>query len=378
MSSWFNADSIKGLTEKVQSALPIHIDQEMIEKLTLTTPELTAERQRIDEEERRKERVRDMLAGMLPWETRDAERDILVDECKEAILQLSSDRQTFFGPYRMPEKKVKLERTGAVAALKDQEEHEVEEESTEGGAGPPGESLEKLSKLEPLPVLLQEFDLDAHVGLINRLLKEDPKLVEMQSALSGKNCACFHDVVASTLVLLRTWSLIKFLRALEIICLFSIVGGGERERIFWRNYFFHCAYTRYEAGLSIDEIWSDQPPPVSTDSPAADDERATPTKEEEEEETITFEDHATGKKASPEKAFPAEPATDADAPFESSPGNEAASGTVSAPSTDGVDFELVAAEADAVADNDGEGNNEDLADYELDELEAEIARELED
>ena len=29
---------------------------------------------------------------------------------------------------------------------------------------------------------------------------------------------------------------------------------------FWRNYFFHCAFTRYEAGLSIDEIWSDEPP----------------------------------------------------------------------------------------------------------------------
>ena len=186
MSSWFNAESIKGLTKKVQSALPVHIDKEMIEKLTLTTPELTAERQRIDEEERRKERARDMLAGMLPWETRDAERDILVDECKEAILQLSSDRQTFFGPYPMPEKNVKLEQNDTAAAAEGQEEQEVEE-STEGGEGPPSESLEKLSKLEPLPVLLQEFDLDAHVGLINRLLKEDPQLVVMQSALSGKN-----------------------------------------------------------------------------------------------------------------------------------------------------------------------------------------------
>ena len=40
----------------------------------------------------------------------------------------------------------------------------------------------------------------------------------------------------------------------------------EREKVFWRNYFFHCAFTRYEAGLSIDEIWSDAPPPPPTHS----------------------------------------------------------------------------------------------------------------
>jgi hypothetical protein len=33
---------------------------------------------------------------------------------------------------------------------------------------------------------------------------------------------------------------------------------------FWKNYFFHCAYARYEAGLSIDEIWSNR-----TDTPEA-------------------------------------------------------------------------------------------------------------
>jgi len=74
--------------------------------------------------------------------------------------------------------------------------------------------------LQPLPTLLADFDLDTHVGLIQRLLKVDPKLVEMHSRLSS---------------------------------------GGQRELIFWKNYFFHCAYTRYEAGLSIDEIWSNEP-----------------------------------------------------------------------------------------------------------------------
>ena len=68
---------------------------------------------------------------------------------------------------------------------------------------------------------MEEFDLDTHVGLIQRLLQVDPKLVEMHSRLSS---------------------------------------GGEKEVTFWKNYFFHCAYARYEAGLSIDEIWSSERP----------------------------------------------------------------------------------------------------------------------
>ena len=72
------------LTEQVKEALPL--DKDMMEKLTLTTPEMAAERQKIDEEERRKEYIKDSLASMLPWETRDTERDILVEECKEAYV----------------------------------------------------------------------------------------------------------------------------------------------------------------------------------------------------------------------------------------------------------------------------------------------------
>ena len=71
------------------------------------------------------------------------------------------------------------------AAPKEEDEKEpaeVKEKSDQ----PSLDSLEKLAKLEPLPKLMQEFDLDAHVGLIDRLLKEDKKLVEMQSELSGK------------------------------------------------------------------------------------------------------------------------------------------------------------------------------------------------
>ena len=107
---------------------------------------------------------------MLPWETRDSDREILVEECKEAILALSQSDSTFLGPYQMP----------ALPKTSDEEEEEEQEELV-----PSPESLEKLSKLEPLPPLLAEFDLDSHVGLIQRLLKEDEKLVEQQSKLSG-------------------------------------------------------------------------------------------------------------------------------------------------------------------------------------------------
>jgi hypothetical protein len=203
MSSWFNVDSLKeyaenfnvkeltdsiqNATESIQKALP-KIDQEMLEKLTLTTPELQAERTRIDEEFRRKENARDTLAGMMPWETHDRERDILVEECRDAILQLSLDRQTFFGPYPMPLSKVNLGSTEPTEETdKSEEEESVEEEQHPPGgpSKPSAEALEKLAKLEPLPVLLQDFDLDTHVGLIDRLLKEDPQLVKMQSAHSG-------------------------------------------------------------------------------------------------------------------------------------------------------------------------------------------------
>lgn len=183
MSSWFNMESLKGLTEKVnaesfkeftdkvQSALP-KIDDSLIEKLTLTSPELAEERHKIDSEERAKEASRNSFAGLLPWETRDPERDILVDECREAILKLSRDRSTFSGPYAMPPPKNHVEGNGPDS------ESQIRNE-------PSKESKEKLEKLEPLPPRLEDFNLDAHVGLIERLLKEDPNLVKMQMSLSG-------------------------------------------------------------------------------------------------------------------------------------------------------------------------------------------------
>jgi hypothetical protein len=176
MSSWFHSLT-ENLVEKVHSA------GEVLEKLTLTTPELLAERRKIDEEEKRKEHVMDVLASLLPWETNDAERDILVEECKEAILNLSMSRDTFYGPYELP-------KLGAKTTTDDDEEDDKQQQEASSVVDPnkdmpSKESLEKLAKLEPLPTLLENFDFHAHVGLISRMLALDPKLVQMQAKESG-------------------------------------------------------------------------------------------------------------------------------------------------------------------------------------------------
>ena len=337
--SWFSVDALKGLSEQVlnvkeQVQSAITFDKEMLEKLTLTSPELKAERERIDAEERRKEQVKDMLSGMMPWETRDPERDILVEECKESILKLSSDKDVFYGPYPMPKLSVNVDddKDDSDEAQGEVENaHEAEKDGVEHGKHrmPSEDSLEKLKTLEPLPPLLQEFDLDTHVGLIKRLLKEDPKLVKMQSSL----------------------------------------GGGEHEKTFWRNYFFHCAWCRYEAGLSIDEIWSDQPEKPSEDIPH---EISGPTAFE--EETITFEKHE--EEVAPEKAFPSDPTTDPNAPFRTKESVvEKTVGSAAAGSPDSTDFEMV---NESASDGAPDVELDEAVDYELDELEAEIARELED
>lgn len=333
MSSWFNVDALKNLAEQVAEQAHTAVTKlempnaEMLEKLTLTSPELKAERERIDREERRKEEVKDMLAGMYPWETRDPDRDILVEECKEAILKLSEKKDTFFGPFEMPRLNVKLKDEKEDG---DEEEHdgqdgekdeEEEEHSHNKARSPSAESLERLKTLEPLPPLLQDFDLDSHVGLIKKMLQVDPKLVKMQAQLSG---------------------------------------GGAHEKTFFHNYFFHVAWCRYEAGLSIDEIWSDQPLQATVKPQAAG------AAEDDNEETITFETHDNEE----EKAFPAEPTTDSDAPFRKEKDGERKN------TSDSADFELVnESNSDEAA---GEDDLGEAVDYELDELEAEIARELED
>lgn len=326
--SWFDAglETLNQLTETVQKASEtvkqaIPVDKELLAKLTLNTDEMKAERQKFGEEAAHKAEVKDVLAGLLPWETRDSERDILVEECKEAILALSRNEQTFFGPYEMPSLPVKYddEKEQDTEDEDDKEDDDEEEEGRKKVRKPSEESLEKLAKLEPLPPLLRDFDLDTHVGLIKNILNEDPFLVRAQSTLSG---------------------------------------GGAREKVFWHNYFFHCAYTRYEAGLSIDEIWSYQP------EMAQDKTGVEQAEEVDIDETVVFDESTKTEKVA--------------SPFSSVEiGNEAeivASANNDTSSSANADASLESAGGFELLDDDIDGSNEP----ELDELEAEIARELED
>jgi hypothetical protein len=245
----------------------------LFERLTLTSTELVAERSRIDNEEIRKELLRNLLSSKSPWETSDVEHDILVDECKDSILQLSTNVETFFGPFTVPPmsiKTIKSNRTTTTTSTnptkhsqyeeEDADDHDVVEFTTQDEAKeqvkafqdttstsisivqedgtatcdgedttvepkaaavfnypPTQKSIDMLVKLQPLPTLLEQFDLSMHVGLIEQMLRVDSTLVKMQATYSG---------------------------------------GGQREVIFWNNYFLHVANACYEAGLSIDELWA--------------------------------------------------------------------------------------------------------------------------
>lgn len=367
MSSWFQSsalssafdslsETVQSVTDSVQDAIPAE-HKALLAKLTLNTDEMISERQNFRDEESRKSAAKDRLNKILPWETLDAEREILVEECKDAILELSGNVETFFGPFEMPLLNVQLQEAEEFEeeGLGDQHESEEpaegkeidpsgdddgdkvkanfvgeENRTTEKEKGehrvPSEESREMLAKLEPLPSLLEDFDLDEHVGLIQKILKEDPKLVDMQAFLSG---------------------------------------GGDRERTFWRNYFFHCAFTRYECGLSIDEIWSYQEESnITNESENASTEyddadvASTTVASMNEEDTIIFDgtdadNVTTTADTTCDENVDGAGTTDASlaALSEGSPGN---------------DFELV-----------DEDLNEGSGDPELDELEAEIARELE-
>jgi len=365
MSSWFGSagldltsalgsltETVQSVSESVQDAIPTE-HKDFLAKLTLNTDEMISERENFRQEATKKEKAKDRLNKILPWETLDPEREILVEECKEAILELSGREETFFGPYEMPLLNVQLvskednEEEGTeegvgesegngddAAAVEAEEDAEAPTESRPGSRHmePSEESLEKLSKLKPLPPLLEEFDLDVHVGLIQRVMKEDSNLVGMQANFSG---------------------------------------GGARERVFWHNYFFHCAFTRYEAGLSLEEIWSygedssniaSHADNVSSDD-VGDEAAAASAAVVVSNEDGDSGDNDTGPPKTEESAEAAESIVDLDAD---------AAGTAENSSLDELSelspkngFELIDEDIDVPGDP------------ELDELEAEIARELE-
>lgn len=354
MASWFASKTGLDLNSAFDTMTDTLTEtvQSVTEKLTLNTNEMISERENFREEASRKEDAKHRLNKILPWETLDAEREILVEECKEAILELSGREDTFFGPYEMPLLNVQLQ-----ATEEDQEEgtEEPEEgtEANDGGAEdspaaaeevgdqtvgnegrpharhkePSEESQEMLAKLEPLPTLLEDFDLETHVGLIQRVMKEDPNLVDKQANFSG---------------------------------------GGAREKTFWRNYFFHCAFTRYEAGLSLDEIWSYGDESANIASHV--------------EHTSTYDAGIASSAVADSNEEEADGSGEHDASFQNveesaaaAAGDETvnfdgdAAGTNDSMQTDlsEVPFELI------------DGDDDDIEDPELDELEAEIARELE-
>ena len=392
MSSWFDTGGLSGAlnsfteqaakaAESVKSSIPT-IDTEkvtsVINNLALNSDEMKAERQMFGDEAKHKAQVRDMLAGMLPWETKDPERDILVEECKEAILKLSSTEETFYGPYEMPGLAVKIEKEKKIDGETDDEDDDEEEEEQETSATskkerkPSEESLEKLAKLEPLPPLLKDFDLDSHVGLIKRLLQEDPQLSHMQSTISGTSSVSQYQGCG-----------FSFLHSIsdQFCFFFEFEGGGAREKVFWHNYFFHCAFTRYEAGLSIDEIWSFQPDKVETDAVDETAEASTSADEQGEvDETVVFSSDNAGADGSntggsePSSALPVfdnsmeAAVAESNNPIVTGSGGDEGAGA--SPSTVSLtnEFEMVGEDDDNVGSGDPE----------LDELEAEIARELED
>lgn len=352
--------------------------EDLLKKLTLNTDELKAERAQMDAEENRKADVKGKLARLLPWETLDEEREILCEECKEKILSMSKEKTTFTGPFILvgqSNTEVAAKDVSEVIHVGDDEADLGEDDADndeEGGdqdeaaADGPNDSSggetstqpdlsdaavetakmeAKKAKLDPLPPLLEEFDLDAHVGLIERLFKEDPSLVAKHADLGG---------------------------------------AGERERSFWRNYFFHCALARYEAGLSVDEIWGDKPVETVAATSAAAIAAPDEASEHAGDETITFEPASPARQVSDVLDDDAAAATASLGASLSAPSTGGAPSISSgaAPNTglsvsqdssasDYSPYEMVGG-GSAVGAPDGGGDTEDM-----DDLEAEIARELE-
>jgi hypothetical protein len=254
--SWFSS-----LADKVQSSLLPTSGSDILNALTLNTAEMTAEREAYAVEARRREVVTDSLSAMLPWETNDEERAILVEECKEAILALSTRKETFFGTAVVGDsgdESSSKATTERVSELLRQEYSSRKTSTTSVGA----------SNLALLPPQLENFNLEAHVGLVRRMFSVDPNLVEMHANLSGILVYSLHFLYyaaflfsderrVSKFILLNN----KFQYILEscflffFFFLFYLKETSVDEEVFWKNYFFNCALTRLEIGLSIDEIW---------------------------------------------------------------------------------------------------------------------------
>jgi hypothetical protein len=190
-------ESLPELSNQVQGALPI--DGNLFNKLTLRSDELVKEHELLEAQEKRKELVRDYLSDIFPWETKDETRAIFIDQCRSAIFDLSCHKSTFETPFQLQ----RGELLNAEYFEVEEEEVEIDFENKknekENETKIDESSQEKLEKMLPLPLLLEHFDIDTHVGLIERLMKEDTRLVLMHSMLSGElqltNEVSFHVYV---------------------------------------------------------------------------------------------------------------------------------------------------------------------------------------
>ena len=141
--------------------------------------------------------------------------------------------------------------------------------------------------------------------------------------------------------------------------------------MFWHNYFFHCAYTRYEAGLSIDEIWSFQAQDAQAVHVNADEQAEA---EASAEEVVVFDDTQSDRLSGTDSPFVADEVS-GDKP------TDTATGGALSDAANLVDSKEPSPSGSATSDFDMlDDGDEDLGtgDPILDELEAEIARELED
>jgi len=347
--SWFSSfdagdalNKLSTISTKVQASVnelstlvPDNDQTKFLRKLALNSPDMVAERSQLDLEERRKELVRDHLSELLPWETHNEELGIFVEDCREGILALSSERYTFLLPFAPP-KGVRL----FPIDIDNENNDDAENDQDDIDEALREEIMQKLIKLQPLPSLLEDFDIDAHVGLIERLLAEDTTLTGMHSCLTG---------------------------------------AGEKERLFWKNYFFHCAYTRYEKGLTIEEIWERKPAPPTTEQMAeqmaADANTNTNTTEENShnegddsksiELTFELDDGASPNTGGDDSLDTSSlPPSATMTPAQTSPNTSESSAT---------SYEII----DVLAKEDSDGGLDNDSN-EIDDLEAEIARELEE
>ncbi len=179
------SEALSGISTKA-------LNNEFVSKLTLRSDELVREHELLDAQEKRKELVREYLSEILPWETKDESKEILVEQCKEAILNLSRDKASFETPFALENGQMfNPDNYTEVTFENSSDEADAEEGNDNEHNKDVGDSTiemtpeQKLEKMLPLPLLLEHFDIDTHVGLIERLLKVDEDLVYMHSMLSG-------------------------------------------------------------------------------------------------------------------------------------------------------------------------------------------------